>query len=111
MEFVVVVLGIALAFLYIPIRRLLTSIRDERRAVRQFRACYRQAKLTIVAFAVNGDRNSWTESEVIYLALETMKTREDIKCGKHRFGESVATLAKRADASPWWLNARRIKAA
>lgn len=95
MEFLVVGLGVSLPFLLVPLTRFVHSWRAERRAVREFRACYRRAKLTIVAFAVNGDRGMWTESEVVYLALEAMKLQTDIKCGKHRFGESATVIIDR----------------
>jgi len=80
---------------------LLASV-DEKRAMSQFRECYRAAKiLALREYRTTGVLMN--ESQVVSVAIHSMRLRQDVNVGRHRFGESATNIMGRIPTDPNYL--------
>lgn len=89
--------GFAATTALIYIARSAKEWREEWRAVRAFREAYKTAKIRAEEMDTIGF-GGMDEYEVLAYAAEVLRTRADIKCGRHRFGASASEIVEREEA-------------
>lgn len=90
-ELVIVLIGVSASVAIVYFGRFVKGWKAEWRAVRAFREAYRDAKARAEEMRLIG-LGGTDEHEVIAYAAELLRTREDIKCGRHRFGQPAREM-------------------
>lgn len=90
-KLVIILLGVSISVALVYLGRFAKEWRAEWRAVRAFREAYRDAKLRQEEMRRIGF-GTMDEHDVIAYAAELLRTREDIKCGRHRFGQPAREM-------------------